>query len=83
MNKMANVRNSYTASRKLQVVKFAEECKKISEAARKFKVAESNVRQWINKKHVLMKQNPKKRSMNKRKPKWIGLEKNSKIGFWM
>ena len=71
-------RNSYTASQKLEVISFAKEIKNNSEAARKYHISESTIRGWIKNEKVLLKLNPKKRSLRRGKPRWIELENKLK-----
>ena len=62
--KMIKRRNSYTTKQKLEIVKFAEEIKNNSEAARQFNVNESTIRKWI-----------KNKSFNETKSKEKSIEK--------
>ena len=71
-------RNSCTPSQKLEVINFAKEIKNNSEAARKYHVCESTIRGWIKNERVLLKLNPKRRSLRRSKPKWIELENKLK-----
>jgi hypothetical protein len=67
-------RKSYTAMFKLEVVDFAKE-KGNREAARKFNVGETSIREWRKEEVAIMCLHRKKRAMRYRRCFWQELKK--------
>jgi hypothetical protein len=66
---------------KLEVVNFAKE-KENCEAARKFNIGETSVREWRKEEAVIKCLHQKKRAVRYRRCSWPELEKHLSSGFF-
>ena len=76
--KMPETRKSFTASKKLEIVEFAE-VNGNRKAGRYFEVPESNIRVWRKRKPLLKYRNQNKRARRGIKKNWPEIEIDLKI----